>query len=235
MSTRHQPLDDPILASLPEIRGRRVLKPCVLYARLGRGGMGAVYLGKHLTLMQKQVVKCLWLMGSGNPSDSAFVDRFQQEARIAAEMTHQNLVRVTHVDRLGDLPHPGLGDAQRDDCARRRDGPGAMVAEPPRTGAGRPPGRPDPADGFLHAAPVGSFPDGASPYGVLDLAGNVWEWTADAPRPDEVPGLDASARRIARGGSWASSAPALRVTHRNPLPEDGAYPDVGFRCAYDAP
>jgi sulfatase modifying factor 1 len=39
---------------------------------------------------------------------------------------------------------------------------------------GRPPLRPDPGDGFRWAAPVGSFPDGASPYGVLDMAGNVY-------------------------------------------------------------
>ena len=98
---------------------------------------------------------------------------------------------------------------------------------------GRPPGRPDASDGYLHAAPVGAFPDGASPYGALDMAGNVWEWTADHPRAGELePGVDEAARRIARGGSWASSALTLRVTHRNPLVADRAYPDVGFRCAY---
>jgi formylglycine-generating enzyme required for sulfatase activity len=34
-------------------------------------------------------------------------------------------------------------------------------------------------DGYEHTAPVGSFPDGASPYGALDMAGNTWEWVAD--------------------------------------------------------
>jgi formylglycine-generating enzyme required for sulfatase activity len=111
--------DDPVLAMLPEIRGRRVLPPCVLYARLGRGGMGAVYLGKHLTLRQRQVVKCLWLMGGGTPTDDGFVERFQQEARIAAEMTHQNLVRVTHVDRLGDLHYLVMEYIDGEDVDRR--------------------------------------------------------------------------------------------------------------------
>ncbi|MCA9056760.1 MAG: serine/threonine protein kinase, partial [Planctomycetaceae bacterium] len=79
--------------------------------------------------MQKQVVKCLWLMGSGNPSDSAFVDRFQQEARIAAEMTHQNLVRVTHVDRLGELHYLVMEYVEGEDCARRVERTGPMDEE----------------------------------------------------------------------------------------------------------
>lgn len=110
--------NDPVLAMLPTIRGRRVLRPCVLYARLGRGGMGAVYLGKHLTLRQRQVVKCLWLMGEGGAGDDVFVDRFHQEARIAAGMTHQNLVRVTHIDRLGDLHYLVMEHIEGEDVAR---------------------------------------------------------------------------------------------------------------------
>ena len=117
--------EDPVLAMLPEVCGRRVLPPCVLYARLGRGGMGAVYLAKHLTLRQRQVVKCLWLMGGGTPNDESFVERFQQEARIAAEMTHQNLVRVTHVDRLGELHYLVMEYIDGEDVDRRvrRSGP----------------------------------------------------------------------------------------------------------------
>ena len=111
--------NDPILGMLPEVLGRRILRPCVLYARLGRGGMGAVYLGKHLTLQQKQVVKCLWLMGQGGQTDEVFVDRFHQEARIAAAMTHQNLVRVTHIDRLGELHYLVMEYIEGEDMDRR--------------------------------------------------------------------------------------------------------------------
>jgi formylglycine-generating enzyme required for sulfatase activity len=103
---------------------------------------------------------------------------------------------------------------------------------------GRPPRRPDPGDGYRFAAPVGSFPDGASPYGVLDMAGNVWEWTASAPtaRDFEVlghRGADPGVYRILRGGSWAHPAVALRVTHRAFMPATDARSDVGVRCAYD--
>ena len=58
--------------------------------------------------------------------------------------------------------------------------------------------------------PVGSYPQGASPYGVLDMAGNVWEWTSSLFKPypyDATDGREdpeAGASRTLRGGSWFS-------------------------------
>ncbi len=104
-------------------------------------------------------------------------------------------------------------------------------------------GRGDPIDGFRFAAPVGSFPDGASPFGLFDMAGNVWEWTADAFDPDyyeEGPrvnprGPSLGGERMARGGSWRASGYQLRVSARVPVPAGRALADLGFRCAYDRP
>jgi len=106
---------------------------------------------------------------------------------------------------------------------------------------GRGGGRPDGVDGFRYAAPVGSYPDGQSPEGLLDLAGNVWEWTddrfeegyyADGPRVDPR-GPRSGGFRILRGGSWRSAPHTQRASHRLPFPEGRSAPDVGFRCAYD--
>jgi formylglycine-generating enzyme required for sulfatase activity len=97
-------------------------------------------------------------------------------------------------------------------------------------------------DGWDYAAPVGSYPAAASPFGVLDMAGNVWEWTADLYWPEayasemtvDPRGARTGADRVIRGGSWFFPAYTLRTAHRARFPEGLARFDVGFRCAYDA-
>jgi serine/threonine-protein kinase len=73
--------------------------------------------------------------------------------------------------------------------------------------------------------PVGQFPDGASPEGVMDLAGNVWEWTATTI--DEKGFTYA----VQKGGSFLTPEATARAA--NGLLEDPAQPhhDAGFRCA----
>jgi formylglycine-generating enzyme required for sulfatase activity len=83
---------------------------------------------------------------------------------------------------------------------------------------------------------VTHYPAGASPYGVMDLCGNVWEWclTGWESGTSEPGGREA---RMLRGGSWSSDSPlSLRITNRNPKDPnthlDPAYRNhvtVGFR------
>ena len=86
--------------------------------------------------------------------------------------------------------------------------------------------------------PVGQFP--ANPWGLLDMQGNVWEWTedwycpyGDGPATDPV-GRCGSDRRVIRGGSWVfdggSARCGLRYTHQ---PQDRGY-SLGVRLAHDA-
>jgi len=75
-----------------------------------------------------------------------------------------------------------------------------------------------------HPVVVGHYPAGASPYGVLDLGGNVWEWVAD--KYDEDP-----KRRVVRGGSCCSFFVGPRAANRNAWAPDHRDDDLGFRCA----
>jgi formylglycine-generating enzyme required for sulfatase activity len=85
---------------------------------------------------------------------------------------------------------------------------------------------------------VGSFPDGGSPYGVMDMAGNVAEWTSDWFQPyPGYPGGDNEAQyfgekyRVIRGGGWFSDQNLVRTTERSASSETAANDDIGFRCA----
>ena len=84
----------------------------------------------------------------------------------------------------------------------------------------------DGTDGFVKTAPVGRFPAGASPYGLLDMAGNVWEWTSD-----RFPGQPQE--RAIRGGGWGNNPYCLRVSYRHGNRPDYGLDMVGFRCAGD--
>jgi formylglycine-generating enzyme required for sulfatase activity len=107
--------------------------------------------------------------------------------------------------------------------------------------------RTDGTDGYVGLAPVGSFPDGATPLGVLDMAGNAAEWVADVFELDKFgdpvgyadeavvnppPKTAGGGPHIVRGGSFEDGATWLRATSRDydilPRP-----PWVGFRCAED--
>jgi len=92
--------------------------------------------------------------------------------------------------------------------------------------------------GYRGTTIVGSFPDGASPYGVMDMAGNVAEWTSDwFKQYPGYPGGDNEANyfgekyRVIRGGGWFSDQNLVRTTERSASSVELANDDVGFRCA----
>lgn len=85
---------------------------------------------------------------------------------------------------------------------------------------------------------VGSYPSGASPYGLLDMAGNAWEWVADGYDPlfyDNAPTLnpftdEVENLKVIRGGNWNSNANGVRSANRF-WAFPGRNDTDGFRCA----
>jgi formylglycine-generating enzyme required for sulfatase activity len=90
-------------------------------------------------------------------------------------------------------------------------------------------------DGYPESSPVGAFPFGASPFGIEDMAGNVWEWCHDFFEPYrgvakiDPRGPTAGAKRVLRGGSWKSRFASLRATTRNSNIPNYSCNDLGFR------
>jgi formylglycine-generating enzyme required for sulfatase activity len=86
---------------------------------------------------------------------------------------------------------------------------------------------------------VGSYPAGASPYGAMDMAGNVWEWVNDWYQLNyysltpysNPPGPATGTYRVLRGGSWANDGSALRSAYRNASYPTALSSGIGFRCA----
>jgi formylglycine-generating enzyme required for sulfatase activity len=93
------------------------------------------------------------------------------------------------------------------------------------------------AAGYRGTTPVGIFANNVSPYGVFDMAGNVWEWTADwyqpypgNSTPDEFYG---EKFRVLRGGGWFDEQDQVLTTNRSSTSPEAANDDIGFRCATD--
>ena len=98
-------------------------------------------------------------------------------------------------------------------------------------------------EGADTVSPIGNRDKGMSPYGVHDLAGNLYEWVADwydeavyTPLPTVNPrGPTEGTTKVQRGGSYINSPYRLRSSFRTKGDPTEHDPNVGFRCAHDAP
>lgn len=100
----------------------------------------------------------------------------------------------------------------------------------------------DANDGYVGTAPVGSFPAGRSRFGPYDVAGNVWEWTADwygpysAKNEVDPTGPQTGKKRVIRGGAFNGGDPDwLRPAYRYAAPPNIRSYGFGFRCAKSLP
>ncbi|MCB8984205.1 MAG: SUMF1/EgtB/PvdO family nonheme iron enzyme [Ardenticatenaceae bacterium] len=98
-------------------------------------------------------------------------------------------------------------------------------------------------DGYRYAAPVGTYPDGRSPLGAYDMAGNVVEWIRDwygfsfyREGEDTNPfGPAEGDFKVVRGGSWLATADEVETSARGSFDPLVAQSNVGFRCAMPPP
>jgi formylglycine-generating enzyme required for sulfatase activity len=89
--------------------------------------------------------------------------------------------------------------------------------------------------GPRHPTPVGLHPEGATPSGIQDLAGNCGEWLGDCWCENYEKQAESMGRRVIRGGGWIGTAKLLRVAVRGRSLPDERLDALGFRCVRDLP
>jgi len=78
--------------------------------------------------------------------------------------------------------------------------------------------------GINSITPVDAYPEGKSPYGIMDLSGNLWEWTSTLFK-----GSDSF--RVLKGGAYNGEAKFALCFNKFAYHQDGIMPTFGFRCA----
>lgn len=115
------PVDDPLLEAAPVSEGFKILEPCVIYARIGAGGMGAVYRASHVNFNRDVAVKVL--RPELAAAEDTMIKRFRKEAAMTAALVHQNLVQVFEVNYRHGLHYLVMeyiqGESLRDRVLRK--------------------------------------------------------------------------------------------------------------------
>ncbi|MGV7222404.1 MAG: formylglycine-generating enzyme family protein [Nitrospinales bacterium] len=90
-------------------------------------------------------------------------------------------------------------------------------------------------DKYRYPAPVGMFPQGQSLYGLMDMSGNVWEWTDSWYQPypgnEQKNDLFGKKLKVTKGGSWAANMDLARSALRGKMLPEERQNYLGFRCA----